>query len=198
MTTPEPAPDRLAFEHRTLPQRVLFGSGSAAEHLRAELRRQGALRPMVVVTSSSAGTARRRAASGRYRPRLELAPDPAPGKFSTTCDHPSVASVLYTGPGRSTALLVVGDASRQELAYSGVFMQWQRTTDGGRDWFVSTSGEGSYALWFDDEHAFWLRLSADDVPELLRLAATVRPATDTEWAAIPTRPEWDGPPIITG
>ena len=58
MDAPDPAPDRLAFEHRTLAQRVLFGSGAAAGHLREEIGRRGARRPMVVVTSSAAGTAR--------------------------------------------------------------------------------------------------------------------------------------------
>lgn len=111
-------------------------------------------------------------------------------------DHPSVASVLYTGPGRSTALLVVGDATRQELAYGGVFMQWERSPDGSPDRYVSTSGEGTYVLWFDDEHGFWLRLSAEDVPAALAAADSVRPATADEWAAIPDRPPWDGPPII--
>lgn len=59
MTAPDPVADRLVFEHRTLAQRVLFGSGSAARHLRAEVERAQARRPMVVVTSSAAGTARR-------------------------------------------------------------------------------------------------------------------------------------------
>lgn len=113
-------------------------------------------------------------------------------------DHPSVASVLYTGPDTSTALLVVGDATVQELAYGGAFNQWRREQSGGREWFVSVSGDGANALWLDGAHTFWLRLSPADVPTVLAAAASVRPATDEEWAEIADRPEWDGPPIITG
>lgn len=59
MTRPAPVRDRLAFEHRTLAQRVLFGSGRAAEHLGTEVDRRSARRVMAVVTSSAAETARR-------------------------------------------------------------------------------------------------------------------------------------------
>ncbi|QCU79688.1 maleylacetate reductase (plasmid) [Citricoccus sp. SGAir0253] len=38
----------MTFEHTTLGQRVLFGTGQAAEHLTAELDRLGATRPMVI------------------------------------------------------------------------------------------------------------------------------------------------------
>lgn len=58
VTAPDPAPYRLVFEHRVLTQRVLFGSGAAAEHLRTELERLGARRSMVVVAPSAAGAAR--------------------------------------------------------------------------------------------------------------------------------------------
>lgn len=51
--------DPLVFEHRSLAQRVLFGSGAAAEHLRGEVERRGARRTMVVVTPSAAEVARR-------------------------------------------------------------------------------------------------------------------------------------------
>jgi maleylacetate reductase len=51
--------DPWVFEHRTRPQQVLFGSGQAAEHLRAELGRRGAARPMVIVTGSADAAARR-------------------------------------------------------------------------------------------------------------------------------------------
>lgn len=48
----------MAFEHRTMAQRVLFGSGTAAAHLREEVRSRGARRVMAIVTPSAAHTAR--------------------------------------------------------------------------------------------------------------------------------------------
>lgn len=42
------APRPMVFEHTTLGQRVLFGSGKAAERLVAELDRLGATRPMII------------------------------------------------------------------------------------------------------------------------------------------------------
>ncbi|MFJ4761492.1 iron-containing alcohol dehydrogenase [Kocuria marina] len=42
------APRPMVFEHTILGQRVLFGSGKAAEHLAAELDRLGATRPMII------------------------------------------------------------------------------------------------------------------------------------------------------
>ena len=38
----------LVFDHRSLPQRILFGAGKAAEHLAAEVARRGASRVMVI------------------------------------------------------------------------------------------------------------------------------------------------------
>jgi len=111
-------------------------------------------------------------------------------------DHPTVASVLYAGPGRSTALLVVGDSTRQELAYAGVFMQWERAPDGSTGRYVSTSGGGTQVLWFDDELCFSLRLSTEDVPAALAAADSVRPAAAGEWSAIPERPKWSSPAIL--
>lgn len=40
----------LAFEHNTLGQRVLFGTGDIAEHLAAEITRLGAQRVMVIAS----------------------------------------------------------------------------------------------------------------------------------------------------
>jgi maleylacetate reductase len=47
----------LVFEHVTLGQRVLFGSGKAAEHLAAEVSRLGARRVMVIASESEAAIA---------------------------------------------------------------------------------------------------------------------------------------------
>lgn len=44
----------MTFQHRTLGQRVLFGTGRAAGHVAAEIERLGASRPMVIAS----GTAR--------------------------------------------------------------------------------------------------------------------------------------------
>lgn len=59
MTSHALSAEPLVFEHRTRPQRVLFGSGRAPDHLRAELWRRGAARPMAVVTGSADAAARR-------------------------------------------------------------------------------------------------------------------------------------------
>lgn len=48
----------LTFEHVTLGQRVLFGTGKAAEHLAAEVARLGAERVMVIASDSAAPMAR--------------------------------------------------------------------------------------------------------------------------------------------
>lgn len=113
-------------------------------------------------------------------------------------DHPGISSVLYVGPAEESALLVVGDAARQEPASSGVTMQWDRRTVGDQVYFVSGGDGSAYAMWRRDGKAFWLRRSNDDVDGVLALAATVRPATAVEWAAIPVRPRYDGVPIVTG
>lgn len=47
----------LTFEHVTLGQRVLFGTGKAAENLAAEVRRFGAQRVMVIASESEAAIA---------------------------------------------------------------------------------------------------------------------------------------------
>lgn len=48
----------LNFTHDTLAQRVLFGAGRAAEHLREEVARRGASRIMVITTERGMGQAR--------------------------------------------------------------------------------------------------------------------------------------------
>ena len=48
----------LVFDHVTLGQRVLFGSGRAAEHLAAEVKRLGAERVMVIAAKTEAEIAR--------------------------------------------------------------------------------------------------------------------------------------------
>jgi maleylacetate reductase len=48
----------LSFEHVTLGQRVLFGTGKAAEHLAAEVARLGAARVMVIASDFETGMAR--------------------------------------------------------------------------------------------------------------------------------------------
>ena len=50
-------------------------------------------------------------------------------------------------------------------------------------------------MWRDGDQVFWLRSSDTDA---LELAATVRPATDAEWDAVPDRPQYDGDPILPG
>lgn len=113
-------------------------------------------------------------------------------------DHPGVSSVLYTRSSGGSALLVVGDAARQEPAASGVTMRWERRTMQGQDYFVSSGDGSSYVMWQRDGKAFWLRQSTDDVEALLTLVTTVRPAGDAEWSAIPVRPRFDGAPIAAG
>lgn len=46
----------MTFSHDTLPQRVLFGTGKAAEHLAAEVARFGASRVMVIAGRRDSGT----------------------------------------------------------------------------------------------------------------------------------------------
>ncbi|MFL4473420.1 maleylacetate reductase [Paeniglutamicibacter sp. MACA_103] len=46
----------MIFSHDTLPQRVLFGTGKAAEHLAAEVERFGASRVMVIAGARDSGT----------------------------------------------------------------------------------------------------------------------------------------------
>ena len=113
-------------------------------------------------------------------------------------DHPGVSSVLYAGPSGASALLVVGDAQRQEPASSGVTIRWERRTVEDQQYFVSSGDGTAVAMWRRDGKAFWLRRSVDDIDGLLALAATVRPATEAEWTAIPERPRFDGVPIVTG
>ncbi len=115
-----------------------------------------------------------------------------------SADHPGVSSVLYAGPSQGSALLVVGDAARQEPASSGVTVQWERRAADGQDYFVSSGDDSAYAMWRRDGKAFWLRWSADDVDGLLALAATVRPATEPEWTAMPVRPVLDGSADASG
>jgi hypothetical protein len=113
-------------------------------------------------------------------------------------DHPGVSSVLYAGPGDASALLVVGDAGRQEPASSAVTLNWERRTFDGGKVFVSTSTDGSIAMWHADGQAYWLRIAGADVDTVLAAAASVRPATAAEWSALPARPQWDQGVAVTG
>lgn len=113
-------------------------------------------------------------------------------------DHPGVSSVLYAGPGDTSALLVVGDAARQEPATSAVTLNWERRTLDGNELFVSTSADGSMAMWRADGQAYWLRIAGADVDTVLAAARSVRPATPTEWSALPKRPNWDQGVAVTG
>ena len=111
-------------------------------------------------------------------------------------DHRDVASLLYVAPNRTdTVLLVVGHADEQELAYGGVTQQWRRVERDGRAWFVTENDASTMVMWHDGDQVFWLRSSDVDA---LDLAATVRPATDDEWNAVPDRPQYDGDPILPG
>lgn len=113
-------------------------------------------------------------------------------------DHPGVSSVLYAGPDDRSALLVVGDATRQEPATSAVTLNWERRSSESSDYFVSTSSDGSIAMWRADGQAFWLRIAGADVDTVLAAARSVRPATPAEWAALPVRPQWDQGVAVTG
>ena len=113
-------------------------------------------------------------------------------------DHPGVSSVLYAGPADRAALLVVGDAARQEPATSAVTLNWERLTSAGMDLFVSASSDGSIAMWRVDGKAFWLRIAGADVDAVLAAARSVRPATPEEWSALPVRPQWDQGVAVTG
>lgn len=111
-------------------------------------------------------------------------------------DHRDVASLLYLAPNLTdTVLLVVGHAGEQELAYGGVTQQWRRVERDGREWFVTENEASTLVMWQDGDQVFWLRSSDLDA---LDLAATVRPATDREWDAVPDRPPYDGAPILPG
>jgi hypothetical protein len=113
-------------------------------------------------------------------------------------DHPGVASVLYAGPDESSALLVVGDATRQEPASSAVTLNWARQAASGREYFVSDNGDGSIAMWRADGKAYWLRVAGADVDTVLAAASSLRPANAGEWKALPVRPQWDQAASITG
>lgn len=114
-------------------------------------------------------------------------------------DHPSVASVLYAGPGDDSALLVVGDADQQEFAYAAVFTRWHTTQYRGRVYYVGTGGDGISALWRADGVAYRLRISASlGEDQLLRTAASVRAPEGDEWTRIPPRPRYDAGVALGG
>ena len=113
-------------------------------------------------------------------------------------DHPGVSSVLYDGPGDASALLVVGDAARQEPATSAVTLNWERRTIGSLEVFVSTSPDGSIAMWRADGQTYWLRIAGADADTVIAAARSVRPATPAEWSAFPVRPQWDQGVAVTG
>jgi hypothetical protein len=113
-------------------------------------------------------------------------------------DHPGVSSVQYAGSGDGAALLVVGDAARQEPAASAVTLNWTRGSVDGRNYFVCDNGDGSIAMWRADGQAYWLRVSGADVDAVLAAAASVRPAAPAEWAALPKRPNWDAGVAVSG
>ena len=49
----------VRFAHETLPQRVVFASFQAAEHVTGEVARLGASRPMVIATEAEGARAAR-------------------------------------------------------------------------------------------------------------------------------------------
>jgi maleylacetate reductase len=80
----------LTFEHTTLGQRVLFGSGKAAQNLAAEVARLGAGRVMVIASEFELPMAERVAADidpvlwHTCRSRSPNAPAPPPSRPGST------------------------------------------------------------------------------------------------------------------
>ena len=109
----------------------------------------------------------------------------------TNPDSSEVASVEYQSADGSTALLVMGWADDHDLAESALEQPWSGLQVGNYPGFNSFLGPDSSSrsiLWNRDGRTFFLLVGGDH-SDALTMANAVRPATDTEWAAVPTRGE---------
>lgn len=98
----------LVFDHETLGQRVLFGSGKADEHVAAEVARLGAQRVMVIASECEMGLAKDVAA------RIEVAlwhdevvmhvPAEAADRARTAAEEARIDLILSVGGGSTTGL----------------------------------------------------------------------------------------------
>lgn len=98
----------MIFSHETLPQRVLFGSGMAAEHLAAEVRRFGASRVMVVAGSRESGTvdalARRVPVALRYSGIVQHVPIESAHKARAAAREHHIDLLVCLGGGSAIGL----------------------------------------------------------------------------------------------
>lgn len=98
----------LVFEHETLGQRVVFGSGKAGEYLASELGRLGASRPMVI--ASQGETVRARGVVGGVRVALwwdevvQHVPADVAERARAAADEAKVDALITVGGGSTTGL----------------------------------------------------------------------------------------------
>jgi len=98
----------MSFEHITLGQRVLFGTGQAAGHLTAELERLGATRPMVIAGEPERALAEQ--ATARITPALwwdeviQHVPIEVAERARAASARESVDVVVSVGGGSTTGL----------------------------------------------------------------------------------------------
>ncbi|MEN9645529.1 MAG: hypothetical protein RL238_2198 [Actinomycetota bacterium] len=102
-------------------------------------------------------------------------------------DPAGIVSVEYATATGEPVYLLTGDGATQQLAGAATITSWTRRDAGGVTYFVSApNGEQRGVLWARDGLVFALSAPVSE-DELIRLAASVRPATDDEWAALPPR-----------
>jgi hypothetical protein len=104
-------------------------------------------------------------------------------------DSSEVASVEYQSTDGSTALLVMGWADDHDLAESALQQPWSGLQVGnypGFNAFLGPDSSSRSILWNRDGRTFFLIVGGDH-SDALTMANSVRRATDTEWAAVPTR-----------
>ena len=105
-----------------------------------------------------------------------------------TPDSAAVTSVEYRTDDGEVGFLVTGDGATQQLSAAAAVATWRKVTRDGATYFVmdAIAGGNPVVTWSTGGRAFQLGVPVSE-DELLDLAASVRPASDEEWAGFTPR-----------
>ena len=95
---------KVRFAHETLPQRVVFASFEAAQHVAAEVARLGASRPMVIAGGSASALADSLAAVVRHTEVVMHVPGDVAGRARKAAEEHDVDILVSVGGGSATGL----------------------------------------------------------------------------------------------
>ncbi|MDO8391387.1 MAG: hypothetical protein Q7V57_12960 [Actinomycetota bacterium] len=108
-------------------------------------------------------------------------------------DSVEVSSVEYVRSDGDALRLVTGWADQQDIAFAAMQGRFQRVPfgEGVAYWKVLNDPTSAQLVWVSDGRSLSLT-ARGDVSTLVALAASVRPASNAEWADMPVRPQAGG------